>query len=31
MAGIDRIVTITIAVRDQDEALAWFTEKTPTR
>jgi len=26
-AGIDRIATITIAVRDQDEALAWFTEK----
>ncbi len=24
---IDRVVTITIAVKDQDEALRWFTEK----
>jgi predicted enzyme related to lactoylglutathione lyase len=27
MAGIDRVATITIAVRNQDEALAWFTER----
>ncbi len=27
MAGIDKIVTVTIAVRDQDEALRWFTEE----
>jgi catechol 2,3-dioxygenase-like lactoylglutathione lyase family enzyme len=27
MAGIDRFACITIAVKDQDEALKWFTEK----
>lgn len=27
MAGIDSIVYITVAVKDQDEALNWFTEK----
>lgn len=27
MPGIDKIATLTIAVRDQDEALQWFTEK----
>jgi predicted enzyme related to lactoylglutathione lyase len=27
MPGIDKIATLTIAVRDQDEALEWFTEK----
>jgi hypothetical protein len=27
MAGIDRFACITVAVKDQDEALAWFTEK----
>jgi len=27
MPGIDKVATITIAVRDQDEALRWFTEK----
>jgi len=27
MAGIDTISTITLAVKDQDEALRWFTEK----
>jgi len=27
MPGIDRIVCITVAVRDQDEALEWFTSK----
>lgn len=27
MTGIDRLACITIAVRDQDEALQWFTEK----
>jgi hypothetical protein len=27
MAGIDRFACITVAVRDQEEALAWFTEK----
>jgi catechol 2,3-dioxygenase-like lactoylglutathione lyase family enzyme len=27
MAGIDKFACITIAVRDQDEALQWFTEK----
>jgi predicted enzyme related to lactoylglutathione lyase len=27
MAGIDTVSTITLAVRDQDEALRWFTEK----
>ena len=27
MPGIDKAATITIAVRDQDEALRWFTEK----
>ena len=27
MAGIDKVVTVTIAVKDQDEALQWFTEK----
>jgi predicted enzyme related to lactoylglutathione lyase len=26
-AGIDRVKSITIAVTDQDEALAWYTEK----
>jgi len=25
--GIDKVATLTIAVRDQDEALQWFTEK----
>jgi len=27
MLAIDRVSTVTIAVADQDEALAWFTEK----
>jgi len=27
MAGIEKVVTLTIAVKDQDEALRWFTEK----
>jgi catechol 2,3-dioxygenase-like lactoylglutathione lyase family enzyme len=27
MAGINRFACITIAVKDQDEALQWFTEK----
>jgi predicted enzyme related to lactoylglutathione lyase len=27
MSGIERIVTITVAVKNQDEALRWFTEK----
>jgi catechol 2,3-dioxygenase-like lactoylglutathione lyase family enzyme len=27
MAGIDRFGCITVAVKDQDEALQWFTEK----
>jgi hypothetical protein len=27
MPGIDKVATLTIAVRDQDEALRWFTEK----
>ncbi|HZV19919.1 MAG TPA: VOC family protein [Hyphomicrobiales bacterium] len=27
MASINRIACITIAVKDQDEALRWFTEK----
>jgi catechol 2,3-dioxygenase-like lactoylglutathione lyase family enzyme len=27
MPTIDRIVTVTIAVRDQEQALAWFTGK----
>lgn len=27
MAGIDRFACITIAVKDQDEALKWFIEK----
>jgi hypothetical protein len=27
MLGISRVSTITIAVRDQDEALRWFTER----
>ncbi|HEY3627516.1 MAG TPA: VOC family protein [Terracidiphilus sp.] len=27
MQAIDRVSTITIAVADQDEALAWYTEK----
>ncbi|MGH9616253.1 MAG: VOC family protein [Acidobacteriaceae bacterium] len=27
MAGIDRFACITVAVKDQDEALHWFTEK----
>lgn len=27
MAEIEKVATITIAVKDQDEALRWFTEK----
>ena len=27
MSGIEKVVTVTIAVRNQDEALRWFTEK----
>jgi len=27
MPGIDRFACITVAVKDQDEALRWFTEK----
>ena len=27
MTGIDKVATLTIAVKDQDEALRWFTEK----
>lgn len=27
MAGIDKVSTVTIPVKDQDEALRWFTEK----
>lgn len=27
MAGVDRVAILTIAVRDQEEALRWFTEK----
>lgn len=27
MAGIDKVATLTIAVKDQDEALSWFTER----
>lgn len=27
MAGIDRFACITVAVKDQDEALQWFTQK----
>jgi catechol 2,3-dioxygenase-like lactoylglutathione lyase family enzyme len=27
MAGIDRFACITVAVKDQEEALRWFTEK----
>jgi catechol 2,3-dioxygenase-like lactoylglutathione lyase family enzyme len=27
MAGIDRFGCVTVAVKDQDEALQWFTEK----
>lgn len=27
MSGIDRFACITVAVKDQDEALSWFTEK----
>jgi len=27
MTGIDKVGSITVAVRDQDEALTWFTEK----
>ena len=27
MQAIDRVSTVTIAVKDQDEALQWFTEK----
>ena len=27
MRAIDRVSTVTIAVADQDEAVAWFTEK----
>ena len=26
MPGIDRFACITVAVKDQDEALKWFTE-----
>jgi len=27
MPGINKVATITIAVKNQDEALAWFTDK----
>ncbi len=27
MADIDKVATLTIAVKDQDEALRWFTER----
>jgi hypothetical protein len=27
MTGIDKVATLTIAVKDQNEALRWFTEK----
>src|SRR5262245_59199221 len=27
MAGIDKVATLTIAVKDQEEALRWFIEK----
>ena len=27
MAGIDKVATLTIAVKDQDEALRWYTER----
>jgi uncharacterized glyoxalase superfamily protein PhnB len=27
MAGIDKVAILTIAVKDQDEALRWFTER----
>ena len=27
MAGIDKVSTFTIAVKDQEEALRWYTEK----
>ena len=27
MAGINRFACVTVAVKDQDEALRWFTEK----
>lgn len=27
MPGIDKVATLTIAVRDQDEALRWLTQK----
>jgi catechol 2,3-dioxygenase-like lactoylglutathione lyase family enzyme len=27
MSGIDRVACVTVAVKDQDEALHWFTEK----
>ena len=27
MSGIDKVATFTIAVRDQEEALRWFTDK----
>jgi uncharacterized glyoxalase superfamily protein PhnB len=27
MTGIEKVTTITLAVRDQEEALQWFTEK----
>lgn len=27
MAGIDRVKAVAIAVKDQEEALAWYTEK----
>jgi hypothetical protein len=27
MPGIDRFACITVAVKDQDEALRWFTEQ----
>ncbi len=27
MSAIDKVATVTIAVKDQDEALRWFTDK----
>ncbi len=27
MSGIEKVATLTIAVKDQEEALRWFTEK----
>jgi len=27
MTGIEKVATLTIAVKDQEEALRWFTEK----